>query len=269
MVVGAISEGRRTVSDEQLPQILSYGGGRQTIATCVLVRRGILPRPDRVVIADTGREKRSTWEYMAAHVAPLMREVGLEIEVASRSLATVDLYARNGDLLLPVYTATGKLPGYCSNEWKARVVRRHLRETGVGRATMWIGFSLDEGARIRKAARGEPGAWPERFPLTELMLTTADCVRIVEDFGWPTPPQSACWSCPNMRNHEWAEMARDRPDEFEAACVLDEEVRAEDRERGGSGVYLHHSRASLRDADLTAPESHGTVRQCGLGMCFV
>lgn len=34
----------------------------------------------------------------------------MKVEIAPHTLATVDLYAGNGDLLLPVYTATGKLP---------------------------------------------------------------------------------------------------------------------------------------------------------------
>ena len=96
--------------------VLSYGGGRQTVALCILVRKGLVPPPDRIVIADTGREKRSTWDWMGAYTAPLMREIGLEIEVAPRGLSKVDLYAHNGDILMPVYTATGKLPAFCSNE---------------------------------------------------------------------------------------------------------------------------------------------------------
>jgi hypothetical protein len=99
--------------------VLSYGGGRQTVAMCVLIEQGRLPRPDRIVIADTGREKSSTWEYLSEVVQPRMQHVGLTVEIAPRSLAYVDLYAHNGDLLLPVYTATrsgkrGLLSGTCA-----------------------------------------------------------------------------------------------------------------------------------------------------------
>lgn len=38
-------------------EILNYGGGRQTVAMCILIKRGVLPRPDHIIIADTGREK--------------------------------------------------------------------------------------------------------------------------------------------------------------------------------------------------------------------
>jgi hypothetical protein len=249
------------------PAVLSYGGGRQTVAVCVLVARGVLPRPDRIVMADTGRENASTWEYLDRYVRPLIASLGLEVEVAPHSLATVDLYAHNGDLLLPVYTADGKLPGFCSDEWKRRVVKRHLAAQGVQSGEMWIGFALDERRRVQRMSRNEDTrGFPPRFPLVELMLTTAGCIEVVKRAGLPEPPHSSCWMCPHKRNVEWLALT---PVEFAAACDLDDDLRATDIENGGSGVYLHHSRMPLRTADLNVPESAPVVRQCGLGMCVV
>lgn len=251
-----------------LPVILSYGGGRQTVALCILVRKGIVPRPDRIVIADTGREKGSTWDWMERFTGPLMREIGLEIEVAPHGLATVDLYAHNGDMLMPLYTATGKLDPFCTGEWKQQVVARYLRSQGIAGGTKLIGFALDEGKRIRGLST--KGKWKPAFPLAELCLTKANCIRIVEDFGWPVPPPSSCWMCPNMRNAEWREVRANRPDEFEKACQVDEELRAYDLENAGTGVWVHHSCVPLREADLEAPDLkviHG--RQCSFGDCFV
>ena len=98
-------------------QILSYGGGWQTVAMIVLVLRGILPRPDHIVIADTSREKSSTWDYLEDMVQPALERAGLRVAIASHDLATVDLYSGNGDLLIPVYTETGKLPTFCSSDF--------------------------------------------------------------------------------------------------------------------------------------------------------
>jgi hypothetical protein len=254
----------------RLTTVLSYGGGRQTVAICVLIARGLLPRPDRVVMADTGRENPMTWSYLAAHVRPLLAPLGLDVEVAPHSLATVDLYAHNGDLLLPVHSATGKLPGFCSDEWKRRVVERYLRGQGVDRAEMWIGFALDERRRVaRLLASNDRTKFPPRCPLVELMLTTADCLSLVRSEGLPEPFVSSCWMCPNKRNAEWRYLRDHQPDYFEQACRIDEEAREEDIERGGSGVWLHHSCVPLREADLDEPERAEVVRQCGLGMCFV
>jgi hypothetical protein len=257
--------------------VLSYGGGRQTVALCLLVAKGLQARPDRVVIADTGREKRSTWDYLDAHVRPLLRSIGLEVEVAPHGLATVDLYAKNGDMLVPAYTATGKLKPFCSNEWKAQVIRRHLRATGVERARCWIGYAVDESGRInddRRYARerlDDPdrfGPWTRTYPLCDLMLTKADCRRIVEDFGWPLPAPSACYMCPHLGDAEWRHVRDELPDQFAEACRLDEALRAEDVARGGSGVWLHRSLRPLREADLDRPGRAPAPGQCGLGGCF-
>jgi prepilin signal peptidase PulO-like enzyme (type II secretory pathway) len=151
--------------------VLNYGGGRQTIALCLLVAHGALPRPGRIVIADTSREAQSTWDYLDTYVAPCLAAQGLTVERASHNLATVDLYGLNGDLLIPAFTATGKLPTFCSQEWKARVVQRYLRQSGVGAdvtVTSWIGFAAEEQDRIR--GNYGTGVWLKRYPLVELAL---------------------------------------------------------------------------------------------------
>lgn len=242
-------------------EVLSYGGGRQTVAMLVLVCEGKLPRPDRIVMADTSREVGSTFDYLRSTMQPYLDEHGLVVEIAPHTLATVDLYAHNGDLLLPVYTETGKLSTYCSNEWKARVVQRYLRADGVKSATQWIGFALDERKRWDKPA--DNGPWKRRFPLVELMVTSADCPVIIRNAGLSEPRKSRCWNCPHQNNAEWAELP---PSEFEAACNLDDELREND---GRGGVFLHQSRVPLREADLSAPDRREPNRQCGLGLCMI
>lgn len=266
--------------------ILNYGGGRQTVAMCVLIAQGKLPRPDRIIIADTGREKPSTFEYLEEITRPMLERIGLTVEIAPRSLAYVDLYGHNGDLLLPVYTETGKMSAFCSDEWKASVVTRyrHLITLGYSHAeieqmspevvkqemkrrtgmqyTNWIGFAWDE----RKRIKGREG---RSFPLVDLMLTKSDCRQIVQDAGLPLPPPSSCWMCPNMPNAEWRYIRDEYPAAFEQACQLDEEIREEDQFRGHKGVWLHHSRIPLREADLDADDGREEGRQCGLGMCFI
>lgn len=250
--------------------VMNYGGGRQTTAMLILVKRGILPRPDLIVIADTERENPSTWEYREEVTEPLAQSMGLTIEIAPRSLAYVDLYAHNGDLLLPVYTATGKMSAFCSTEWKQRVVRRYLREQhGVHSATAWIGYALDERKRYKPTKEDATGPWYRSVPLLDLGLTKRDCRQVITDAGLPMPPPSACWMCPNKPNEEWRYLRDNYPPEFEQACQLDEEIRAEDQDRGHPGVWLHHSRQPLRTADLEADDRGDESRQCGLGMCFV
>jgi hypothetical protein len=209
------------------------------------------------VIADTGREKSSTWRYLEATARPRMAAIGLDIEIAPHSLARVDLYGHNGDLLIPAHTATGKLSAFCSNEWKQRVVARYLGHPKD--AINWIGFTFDEKKRIKSTEN----RW---FPLVEMMLTKADIRAIIRAAGWPDPVSSACSMCPNLDNAEWRHV---RDNDFAAAVALDAEIREQDIFNGGSGVWLHHSRVALADADLDAEDRKGPARQCGLGMCFI
>lgn len=251
-------------------EVLNYGGGRQTVAGILLIVQGILPRPHRIVIANTGREKTSTWDYLDEVANPILSTIGMQVEIAPRELAYVDLYAHNGDMLIPVYTKTGKLSAFCSSEWKKRVVQRYLRGQGItGPVRNWIGYANDEQRRIKQTKEDITGPWYRRFPLVELMLNKVDCQEIIKKAGLPMPPPSSCYMCPNMPNEEWRGVRDNYPDDFVKACQLDEELRAADIDNGGSGVWLHHSRVPQRDADLSVEDRGDTSRQCALGMCFV
>ena len=247
-----------------MTEVFNYGGGRQTVAMCILIKKGVLPRPDYTIIANTDREKPSTWDYLTEITQPLLATIGLQVEIAPHSLAKVDLYGHNGDLLVPVFTTNGKLSAFCSTEWKARVVNRYLRSKGIETASIinWIGFAWDE----RKRIKGTDG---RRFPLCDLMLTKADCISIIEDEGLPLPYPSSCWFCPNMHNEEWRGVKEYSPTDFEKACQIDEELRTEDIERGNGGVWLHHSRKPLREANLNEDDRREPMRQCGLGLCMI
>lgn len=243
-----------------MTEILNYGGGTQTVAMCVLVAQGKLPKPDYIIAADTGREMPTTWEYADTHMRPLLASVGLGLHIAPHSLATVDVYSGNGQLLLPTYTQTGKLQTFCSTEWKARVVARYARGLGVETADVinWIGFSLDEVKRIR-------GFDGRRYPLIDLMLTSADCKAVIEAAGLPLPHKSRCWMCPHQHNAEWREV-RANPELWRQAVELDEEIRDND-ERGG--VFLHPSRVPLSQADIESVDRQEPNRQCAFGLCFI
>lgn len=245
--------------------VLNYGGGWQTVGICILIEQGKLPKPDRIIIADTGREKQSTWDYLEANTRPHMEAIGLSIEIAPHSLATVDIYSHQGTLLLPVYGPTSKMTAFCSSEWKARVIDRYIRQSGgpvASERTHWIGFAYDEKRRIK----GEEG---RIYPLVDAMLTRADIRKLVLDAGWPEPTSSSCWMCPNMTNAQWAEMRDNRPQEFEQALAMDVELREMSMMEHGIPVYLHVQRKPLAEIDLDEPDRESVGRQCGLGLCMI
>jgi hypothetical protein len=246
--------------------VFNYGGGRQTVAMCIMIAKGVLPKPDIIVIADTGRENPSTWEYLETHMRPLMREHGLDIQIASRELATVDLRGHSGLLLIPVHTNTGKFQTYCSGEWKRAVVDRHLRAQGLKTGTRWLGLAFDETRRWKRLHNKVDGKWTTTCPLVDLMINTAACLEIIKAAGYPEPHHSSCWMCPHKRNAEWRHIRDNYPEEWQKAIAIDEEVRASDKDQA---MWLHHTRVPLAMADIDKDETAKVAQQCSLGVCFV
>jgi hypothetical protein len=240
--------------------VWSYGGGVQSVAIAVLVASGKLPCPDLAAIADTSREGTATWQYLSKYVLPLLSGIGLQIEIAPHSLATVDLYAHNGDLLLPMYTASSKFPTFCSSEWKEYVMMRWARQQGVKSCDVWLGFSHDE---IRRAKPGRKKWFRRKFPLIDLMISRATCWQIIQDAGLPIPAKSACWCCPHRNNSEWRYLRDEQPDDWAKAIGLEELVRKQDSE-----IWLHRDRVLLPDVDIDSGNFQD-VGQCSLGYCFV
>lgn len=243
--------------DPSLPDVWSCGGGTQSSAIAALIVRGDIPKPAHSVIVDTEREKSTTWTYYESTMRPALAAVGVDlVRLPKSQFATVDLYAHNGNLLLPAFTAPeGKLRTYCSNEWKRRVLQRYLRSIGVKRCNLWLGMSTDEMRRVRQSTEKWAVHW---YPLIERGLRRVDCVRLVESLGWPTPPRSSCWCCSNMHPTEWAELdSEDR----ERAITLEREIRVKD-----DGIYLHPSRVTL---DKVTEQGEFAFEGCASGMCFV
>lgn len=247
--------------------IHSYGGGVQSAAIAVLVVRGDLPRPDRIVMADTGREATLTWDYLKNHIQPLLGAVGLEVEVAPHSLASVDTHAKSGDgrPLFPVFTDTGgRLPNLCSVEWKRRVVGRWLRLQGYGSqmpVEQWLGISKDEVHR----AKPSDLKWASiSFPLLDLGLSRSDCITLVKAAGLPEPPRSSCWMCAFRSDAEWRSL-RDRGDgDWEKAVALDESIR----NNGVAGkLYIHRTAKPLAEVAFKHEGQGDIFDMCEEGRC--
>lgn len=241
--------------------VWSYGGGTQSAAIAVLILQGRLPRPDLIVMADTGREVQDTWDYLEQVVRP----AGLNVQIASHSLATVDMYAHNGDLLIPAYTrqngSVGKLPTFCSDKWKQHVVRRWLRQQGVVDCDVWLGISIDEAERMKPSGL----KWYRHaYPLIEtLPMPRHRCVSVVEGYGWPTPPKSRCWMCPNQGPRSWQQMRDNRSDDFRRAVELEKELQERDPD-----IYLHPLAIPLEEAVQVSNLQPELFDGCDSGYCW-
>ena len=247
-------------------QVWSCGGGTQSGAIASLIGTGELPRPDYALMINTGREKLGTRPFVDGFIRPALAKVGLELTIVNKSdFASVDLFAHNGDILVPGFTnisgTVGKLEPYCSGEWKTRVGQRWLRSIGVETATVWLGISIDEMRRVRSQRLN----WLTlSYPLIFIVrYTRSKCVERIRADGWLGEiPHSACWMCPNMSDSEWLEMKTSYPADFASACDLEIEVQKVDPH-----FWLHPSCVPLASVDFTAQFSMFSDRGCTTG-CF-
>lgn len=256
-------------------QIWNNGGGTQSAAIAALIVTGKLTKPDLAVIADTGREKSATWEYLERYIIPALDSVGVTMHrVLKKEWANKDLYggAAGDTLLIPAFTTqggeVGKLPGYCSGEWKRDVVRRWANAQGVKAATNWIGYSTDEMGRAHKGKNSTKaqGKWQVDFPLIRLGMDRGACSHLALQVLGALPGRSACWMCPNQQMQEWREVMadeRDRP----KVIRFERNIRERDPH-----VWLTDQAVPIELADF---DDHNEVLfgrdrgACDSGMCFV
>jgi hypothetical protein len=257
------------MSDHEIAQVWSCGGGTQSGAIATLISLGKLPRPDYAFMTDTGRERSSTWPFVDGFIRPALASVGLELtlirsEDFGASLEPV-YTSQSGEqtILLPGFTTlngSGRLSAFCSGKWKRDVGERWMRSVGIETARNWIGISRDEPRRIRAQYRSWLQLW---YPLVfEVPMTRAMCVDLIRAHGWfGDIPHSSCWTCPNHSDNEWIDMKRNWPADFEAACRLEAEVREKDPH-----FYLHPACVPLADVDFFAQHSmlpeHGCHGGC-------
>lgn len=246
-------------------QVWASGGGVQSAAIAALIVQGKL-RPDLAVIVDTEREQSTTWQYMERYVAPALSKVGVTLNRVRRSdFESRDLHSSNGTLLIPVFTTkggtVGKLSNYCSSYWKREVIKRWANAQGVKAVDLWLGISVDEMERVQTEKYAK---WRTRYPLIEQRMNRGDCVTLVESMGWPTPPRSSCWMCPNHTQHEWRDIRDNKPADWQAAIKLDRELRQRDPH-----AFLHSDCVPLEMADLD--DANGVLfgHACTSGHCFV
>jgi hypothetical protein len=245
--------------------VWSNGGGTQSAAIAVLILTGKLPKPDIVVMSDTSREVTETWDYLRNVVQPELTRFGCPVEVIPHSYSTVDIATDDGTVLIPAFTTqngkVGKLPTYCSSKWKQYPVRRYLRELGVKECDLWLGISTDEIERMKDS----DVKWTTHvYPLIEIVrYNRRQCVAAVKDYGWPTPPKSRCWMCPNMSPQSWRDLSTHYPDDFKRAVELEGNIQLTDPH-----IFLHSTGKPLAGAIVQEFIQGDMFDSCDSGFCF-
>ena len=215
-----------------MKRILSWGMGTQSTALAVMSALGdfSLPKLDYVIAADTGWERKATYEIQRFY-RPWLEERDIQVEIVSIGNIRKLAKAVNGHM--PFFSQDGgPLRRQCTREYKIRPIRRLIRELlgypadrpphpPIGAVEQWLGISLDEYERMKSS----DVQFIIRHPLVQLGLTRGDCIRYLEEKRLPVPVKSACIGCPYRSPNEWLEIQQEAPEEFRQAVEFDETIR--------------------------------------------
>ena len=242
-------------------RVISYGGGVQSTAMCVLAIEGKMAPVDAALFANVGddSEHPATLVYVRDVAMPYFAGHGLsihELHKRNKDGQIITLMARltkagSRSLPIPVRMSETGAPGTrsCTHDHKIAVVAKWLRERGATRknkAEVCIGISWDEIQRL-----GNKKLKPYEtvtYPLIDLRLTRTDCQRIIKRAGLPLPPKSSCYFCPFHRPSAWARMRRDEPELFDKSAALETLLNERRDMLGKDRVYLTRFGKPLADA---------------------
>lgn len=134
----------------------------------------------------------------------------------------------------------------CTTEFKINPIRKALRKYKP--VIQWIGISLDEAHRM-KPSRDD---WIEnRWPLIDLRMKRHDCLRWMQEKGYPQPPRSACIFCPYMSDREWFRLKTEEPHSFDKAIWFEENINIAKDQIGFSGIVrLHRSMKKIDEVNF-------------------
>lgn len=287
-------------------RLFSAGWGTQTTAVLVLQAQGKLPRPyDEFIWGNVGddSEHPETIAYYNDHIVSFAAKHGIKLTERQKLYKgkpiTLKEYFWNVPTSMPLplyFSETGKANRKCTVDFKVEVVNRYIKqELSATHVVEGLGFSREEGHRIYKKYPywhdvnvswdaklkrwkfGKPlGFWRLfEFPLAELQLNRADCIKLVMDAGLPEPPPSLCWWCPFQGRSRLLDKKQNHP------AVFSEMVRMEDHAnlvynrlnhnaKKSKAVYFHPDRiplAQMPDQLTLWDEYADKDGVCEIGIC--
>lgn len=275
------------MSNRSMLKILSLGAGVQSTTVLLMSCLGDLPRIDHAIFADTGWERKATYEHLS-WLIEYSKGFGIPIHIVSNgNLREFVKWNDKGKRVasLPLYIDSrtengGMIRRQCTKEYKITPIKRKIRELlglkpgqRAGKKILiehWFGISADEVSRMRDSK----DAWIRfDYPLVfsfDPPMTRRDCLRWLSDHGFPEPPRSACIGCPFHNDYEWRLLKEGDNGEWYDAVEFDSMIRHRDNMRGEA--YLHRSLKPLSEIDFRTAEEMGQINmflnECK-GMCGV
>jgi hypothetical protein len=257
--------------------VISYGGGVQSTALCVLAIEGHI-QADFAIFANVGdnSENPATLKYLEMFV-PWAAKRGLEIverRWVDRTGKVRDLYDETmredrRSIDIPVWLDSGAFGNRkCTDAYKIAVVGRELRKRGAtaaNPANVMVGISTDEWQR---ANRRHSKAWEiPSYPLLESGMSRYACELHIIAAGLPVPPKSSCWFCPLQGPKGWAQKRRDEPGVFDRGVAMEDRINETRVKLGRDRVSLAKGGtplAEIREAEPTLFNGGG----CDEGYCW-
>ena len=272
-------------------QILSLGAGVQSSTVLLMSCKGLLPKLDAAIFADTQWEPPAVYEHLAwleteAAKAgiPVQRVTAGNLREATLNGFVRAKQAHDHYASLPLYVISpagimGRMKRQCTQDYKMAPIERFIRRELLGLAKgqiapadaveHWFGISADEQRRIRVSEQH----WKTNiYPLCNLpgdflpkMYTRNMCMDwLRENYPGRAVPRSSCIGCPFHSNAEWRLIKADAA-MWADVCEVDDAIRHADGMKGE--VFLHHSCRPLREANLDEDQmTLPFVEEC-LGLC--
>lgn len=250
---------------------LSFGGGGQTTSMLVLIAGGLWPRPDAILMADTGSERPETYRYLSEHTYPYATAHGLEIVILGPPWRTKSYAEDLERYCLKYHMLPATFNRWCTDKFKLAAMRRY--RTKVMGATVtapiesWIGISTDEGHRAKLSS--DPTEI-KRYPLIELGMSRMDCEAVIAAVGLPPVPKSGCWFCPFRGRHEYQRLKREEPELFARALHMERNAKPN---KHGKARYLPMfgslESVAMQDEIPGFEEAMGAEAECVTGVCLV
>lgn len=254
---------RRKPAESRTFRVLSLGAGQQSSALLLMSAKGLLPKLDLVVFADTQWERRVVYDNVH-RLERVAAEAGIRFErVTVGPLRDAAL----GDFVpMPVFgERNGRrvvMRQSCTVNWKIVPIRRKVREIAGPlhglKVEMWLGISFEETYRMKPS----PVRYIEHtYPLIDMRWRRSDCIAFLAEHGLSDVPRSSCVACPFKATSEWQAMAREAPDEWADAVAFDEAMRSRK-----DPLFVHHSRKPL-PLVLAGPEQGDLFGEECSGYC--
>jgi len=133
-----------------------------------------------------------------------------------------------------------KMWRWCTSKFKIRPIQKYVEKP----CEMMLGISYDENKKRLIESRDKEIT--NSFPLVEMEITRAKCIKIIKDHGLKVPRRSGCFFCPFMNKKNAMELYRHYPELYQKVIDLE-------RNCNKTGYYLKPGIPFYKFAEADVP----------------